>query len=535
MSDGLATTLAVLQKTENEAAVRVLVAALDSPNPAIQDGALKALLLRRSRVGHREILRRFPRMPARWKGIVRQHQGRLTGALRDAVLGVDPQACLTACEAAVWFREYDLIPTLLNALDDRGRVPVEALASTILELSLNLYDELAAPRDYNSRRDPQVVRRHLLTSLEEAVARFPNHRRREVLEAFLLLTGRENAGLKKILINPHHPAFAPIIDLLMQSTLGGVVRLLLSFLDDPHVPAAVLNVIAKRSDLRFVQHLVGKLGQEPCQAATQNLRKLQSVAWLHEGTALLGKLDGTAQQGVVRLVLRCGIPRLQAFTTIEQLLLHGKPEGRRAAAEALAEFSGADANALAVRALDDPDPGVQANAARQLRRRGIPGVLPRLVTLLDSPHAEVRQAARDNLSEFTVHRFLAASELLDSDVRTSTAMLVRKADPRSLPVLREELQSSIRARRLRALSVVRAMDAVEQLEDVIAGLMEDNDPLIRSEAAVALAKYPSPASREVLERAQFDASETVREVAASSMNDQAEFLRWREALSDPRD
>ncbi len=535
MSEGLATTLAVLQKTENEAAVRALVPALDSPNPAIQDGALKALLLRRNRAGHREVLRRFPRMPARWKAIVRRHQGRLTGALRDAVLGIDPQACLTACEAAVWFREYELIPTLLNALDDRGRVPIEALASTILELALNLYDELASPRDYNSPRDPQVVRRHLLTSLEEAVARYPNHRRREVLEAFLLLTTRDNAGLKKILINPHHPAFTPIIELLTQSTLGGIVRLLLSFLDDPHVPAAVMAVIAKRSDLRFVQHLLGRMSQEVSQAGKQNLRKLQSVAWLHEGIAFLTKLDGPSQQGVVRLVMRCGIPRLQAFTTIEQLLLHGKPEGRRAAAEALAEFRGADANALAVRALDDPDPLVQANGVRQLRRRGIPGVLPRLVTLLDSPHAEVRHAARENLSEFTIERFLAACELLDEEVRASTALLVRKADPRTLPVLREELQSSIRARRLRGLSVACAMDVVDPLEDLVVGLMDDEDPAIRGEAAAALAKCASPTSRQVLERARFDTSVAVREVVACSLNDQAEFFRWREALADPRD
>ncbi len=535
VSEGLATTLAVLQKVENEAAVRVLVPALDSPNQAIRDGALKALLLRRSRAGHREVLRRLPRMSQRSRAVVREHRGRLSGALRDAVLGSDPQACLTACETAAWLGEYDLIPTLLNALDDRGGAPLAALARTVLELADGLRDELAAPRNSRARRDPQFVRKHVLPSLAEAAARYPNHRRPEVLEAFLLLNGGEHAALKKILGDRHHVAFSPIHDLLAQSPLDGILALLLSFLDDPHVPPAVLGVIARRSDPKFVQCLLEKLSRKPSQAATRNLRKLQSIAWLHEGLTLLGRLDGTAQRGAVRLVMCCGIPRLQAFTTIEPLLLHGKPEGRRAAVEALAEFRGADANALAVRALDDPDPSVQASVVRQLRRRSIPGVLPRLVALMDSPHAQVRKAARESLAEFTVRRFLAAYDLLDEDVRASTALLVKKADPHTAAVLREELQSRVRSRRLRALSVSRTMDVVDELEDQITRLMDDADHLVRSEAAAALAKCGSAASREALDRARYDSSERVREVAAGGLHERAEFMRWRETLFDPRD
>lgn len=535
MGEGLATTLAVLQKVENEAAVSVLVPALDSPNHTIRDGALKALLSRRSRMGHREVLRRLPRMTGRQKAIVQQHGGRLTGALRDAILGIDLQACLTACEAAVWLREYDLIPTLLNALDERGRAPVDTLASTILKLALVLYEELGAQADHNARRDPKIVRQHVLTSLEEAVARYPNHRRREVLEAFLALTGRENAALMKILVNPHHPAYLPIIELLTHSPLGGIVRLLLSFLGAPHVPSAILGVIAKRSDRTFVQHLLKKLVAKPSRATVQNLRKLQSIAWLQEGMAFLSQLDAAAQCGVVKLVMNSGIPRLHAFTTTEQLLLHGKPEARRAAAVALAEFSGADANALALRALDDPDPQVQAAIVRQLRRRGIPGVLTRLVELLDSPHAVVRKAARDNLDEFTIQRFLAAFDLLDEEVRESTALLIKKTDPQTIPALREELQSNIRTRRLRGLSVARVMDLVENLEDVILGLLGDDDHLIRSEAASALATCASPASLEALQESQYDTSEAVRAAAARGLHERAAFHNWRESLSDPRD
>ena len=57
---GLAATFRLLTKTENEAAFGCCSMRLDSPHPAIQEGALVALLGRRSPAGGREILRRLP-------------------------------------------------------------------------------------------------------------------------------------------------------------------------------------------------------------------------------------------------------------------------------------------------------------------------------------------------------------------------------------------------------------------------------------------------------------------------------------------
>ena len=89
MGEGLTMTFEVLSRSDNEAAVEVLIAGLDNANPAIQEGSLVALLGRRPAAGGREILDRMSRMKPEWKAIVGQHQGRLTGALRDAILGTD--------------------------------------------------------------------------------------------------------------------------------------------------------------------------------------------------------------------------------------------------------------------------------------------------------------------------------------------------------------------------------------------------------------------------------------------------------------
>src|SRR5208282_195047 len=168
-------------------------------------------------------------MTPEWKTIICQHRGRLTGALRDAVLGTDPGLCENGCRAAVMFRDYDLVPTLLAALDGSAEFNAELAAQTALELVEALCEELGGGRDPSDRRDPQMIRRYVLGSLESSVQRFSQHKRREVIESFLLLASRDNATLRQILDIMHHAAQSTMIDVLSKSSKRGVLRLLLSF------------------------------------------------------------------------------------------------------------------------------------------------------------------------------------------------------------------------------------------------------------------------------------------------------------------
>ncbi|HTU25061.1 MAG TPA: hypothetical protein VMF30_06675, partial [Pirellulales bacterium] len=178
---GLAKTFHVLAKTPNEAAVAVLVAALDSPDPAIQEGALWALLERRSPTGQREILKRLHRDAERWRPIIDQRQGSLTHALRDAVLGSDIQLCRNACQAIIWFREYDLLPALIVAAEDQSHPNVDVAAHTIVELAELLSAAMSAPHSTTDRRDPQLIRRRVAGLLDASVSRFVKHSRREII------------------------------------------------------------------------------------------------------------------------------------------------------------------------------------------------------------------------------------------------------------------------------------------------------------------------------------------------------------------
>ena len=536
MNIGLDNTLSVLAKTDNEAALRVLVPALDSPHSSIQLGALRALLQRRSPAGHQEILRRLHFMPSSWKSVISEHRGRMLRTLRDAVLSSDAQRCSNACQAAVWFREYDVVPTLLNALGQRTQQQRELLAATVLELVKALHTELLqANSEPNRGRDPQIVRSHTVTALEASVEKFLIHERIEVIESFLLLTSRENPILGRLLTSQHHVAYSPVVSVLSEGQHPAIIRLLLSFLEDPHVPPSVLKVIAGRADLKFVQSLLRKIGRAPSRAVAQNLKRIESIRWLRGSPAFYDQLDDAAQHGVVRLVMASGIPRLQAFSTVEFILMRGKPGGRREAAEALKQFNGVEANALALRALHDRDPQVQATIVGQLRRRSIPGVLSELVELIDSPHALVRKAVRESLSEFHFNRYLGAFDILDEEVRQSTGALVMKIDPQATHLLRREMRCGARGRQQRALAMAQAMDAVEQIEEDVIDLLKDGDYLVRAEAASALGRSTTLRSELALSHVAKDSHPTVRQAAQRSLHEREEFSSWRAEFNDPRD
>src|SRR5581483_7926987 len=100
--------------------------------------------------------------------------------------------------------------------------------------------------DYRVRRDPQLVRKNVRTSLEQSVQRFIKHKRQEPIEAFLVLAARDNATLMQILLDPHHPSYLPVVQTLTHSPKPGVMRLLLGYLDDPQSPSAVIQAILHR-------------------------------------------------------------------------------------------------------------------------------------------------------------------------------------------------------------------------------------------------------------------------------------------------
>lgn len=529
---GVATTFELLGATANESATRVLVAALDSPEAALRDRARDGLLARRRVAGQLELLRRWHAFSPAWQATILEQPRRIAAGIREAALADDRQTCVNACDAAIRMREYDLVPTLLSITEDAENPHQELAAQTLLRLAQMLDEECKGSPDRSRRRDPQMVVKHVLASLDLSVQRFDRHHRADVLETFLILTDRDHPTLRRLLANPLDKAYRPISEILAHSPRESILRLIVSLLDDPDPPTPAITTASRRADLPFLRRLLTKIGSEPTPRIRASLKRISVIGWVGRCEELLSKLNESQQHSVVQMVVHSGMKRDDAFSVLRHVLEQGAPAGRRAAVRALVDHQGADANQLVLNAINDPDPGVQALALRQIRERGIPHAISRLVERLESPDEEVRQAVRESLADFDFPKYLANFDLLDDDLRKTTGALVRKVDPRVATLLGEELASPSRVRRLRALAVAPTIGVVQELEESLLEILHDTDHFLRAEAARALGQCATITSREALANALNDRNSFVQETAKESLAVVTRALRQQTDRSD---
>ncbi len=486
---------------------------------------MRSLLARSGKASPREILARWPRLDGSLRQIAAERPGRLSTVCREAMLGADRRSSEAAAAAILECNDFEQFSLLAKLVEDERYPHADLVDGILVELADQLYDGATSLEDYVRQRDLQRVRTHAVDLLQPLVETFGEHGRRPAIEAFCMLARRENTVLRRVLREPREAAHESTCDVLLNSQRLGVMHLLVSFLDDPYAPLSALDVIARRYDRPFLHELTGRLASAPPRVAVENLRRLESIIWLGTDFAVIDDLDEISQAGAVRLASASGMSRADVLDLLEHVLHFGNVGGRRAASNVLPGFDDPKATELMRRALEDPDPQVQANVLAHLRPRNVQGALATLVAMVESPHDLVRQAAREGLEEFNFERFLRSWDTMDEDVRRTTGVLVKKVDPQALHDLAHELSAMSRTRRIRALAAAEAMEAVVEMEEPIVALLRDSDHMVRAAAAQALGSCATRAARDALRDALVDRSVVVQEAAENSLFRLAEQLR----------
>lgn len=513
----LATTFRLLAKTDNESAVNVLVAGLNSSQREVREQALTAILDRQSPTTELLLLRRWPELSERWKQQIAERPGWLSRAIRAAIVNRERSLFEIACTAAVVTRDYEAIPYLVSSAVDPMNILATSAATATLELAEQLADEIVSPRDYRSRRDPKVQRDHAIVALEQATEHTGYSQVKVLIEVLLLVAKRDTAALVRVLQSAADRAHNHVVETLLTSTRPAIESLLLSYLDQPQAPQAAIGILARRADLGFIRRLMRKLAGGATYVEKTNLQRITAIPWLRDHLSVLDGLHDNEQPGALHLAVESAIPREQALDVLAYLARYGKLPARRLAAEVLNQFRGPVAAKLTVELMDDDDPQVRAAAARQLRERNIPGAIQRLTGLLDSSHAEEREAALGSLQEFTFEHFASNFEQLDAAARLSSGALVRRVDPHAVEKIRSELAAISRGRKQRAIELALALGAVEELHGQIAAFLAGEDQFLRIEAIRALATCDSRATRDALRDSLLDSHPLVREAAEAAL------------------
>ena len=512
MKSGLEKTFSFLKKTENEAAVEVLSRALDDESSTVQQLALQALLERRSPVGHRAIFDRLPKLEEH-RAIISERPERLVRAVGKALKTADKASSVAAFKAILEFRLYEALPAMISVMQDPDSPHLEISKKAILALTEKFYADLSDEK--LPRAD--AIRARITTSLEEAIGQFNTHQSLEIIESFILVAKQQNAFLRRMLRQQSDTVHHAMVDVLSNSQRGGVVRVLLGFLEDHQMPVVVKNIIASRTDMKFVKNLLEFAGPSPSRAVSQTLSMLDSFAWARPGHETLMELDESCQFNAVWLLMASKIPREEVQELLGVLLAEGNPGGRRASAEALAKFTDPGAAAMVVRALNDQDPQVRAHLVRQLRPRNVPGALSLLIRMVDGAEETVREALRESLPEFTFRQFLVNFDVLPEELRATTGHLVRTIDPDAESTLRDEMRCLSPVRRRKAVLASAAMGLTRQMERSLIELLSDEDHMVRIAAAKSLAEVDTMPSWGALRDALLDKSVIVKEAAEESL------------------
>jgi HEAT repeat protein len=518
------TTADLLATSRNHAVLPLLLVGMKSGDPIVRSAVLRAAIRRRDAATHLQLIRHFSALDDVDQAILCDAHSSMphhaAPTLKSAILEGAKTDCAAACEIIVKSGDFELLRTLLSAAENKHhRHPADLFAaiSGLVDVLFQDLAQWASGIRPSGGHDPSFTRHQALNALEQSIGRYAQHQRREILDAFLVLAPVDNTTLLKILRDLRHPCHAATVQTLSTSQDSGIMERLVDLLRDTDAPNAVLEIIAGRNDLQFVNLLLHELRHPVPIRVLHNMKRLRQIAWTTSNCDLLLELDGRAQAVGVELVAASDVSREVVFELLARVMHGGLAEGRRASCHALAQFRSAPADELVRAALDDPDASVQATAVRQMRSRRLPDSLQRLIRLLDSPSSEVRDAARSSLAEFNFVRYRAMFDLLNDETAHATGVLVHKVDASANQKLLEDLSSPSLATRLRGIEMAIAMAAADDVEPQLIELTQHENAALRKEAILALAHCTRPECDSVLEAASHDRNGTIAEAARQSL------------------
>ena len=507
--------------------MQLLIHALETPTTAIHDGALEALLARRSSVGHDLILQRFHQLDNPNLERVRKKGYLSLKSIRDALLGFDRQVCRNGCRVILWFREYSMVPTLLNVLYSQQCRYEEVISETLIDLIQVLSNEWILNGQEEKEGLAEQQRQKLLRDREQALEALRlgistfgiKHRRIEPIQGLLLLAELDDPILPKVLDSLRHPAFAPMMNQLAKSKTQNVMRLLLSSYSQPQPLKSFIAVAANRSDPEFIEQLIVLLRTKMDETVTKNLRYIENISWTDDIESILGDRNEEDQVAMLQYFLGTKLSKDRLFKVVCFFLKQGSLESRRIAAEAMVQFTGNHVNQLLLGMLDDADPYVQASIIKTIRHRGIPEASSRVFQLKDSPYEVVQEAIRDTFDEFSFQRYIGSYEMLDEETRHIMGHLVYEIDPQTIPLLKKELTSNLRNSRARALSIVELMEVAPKVEDELLQMIDNEDSVLQIRILELLDQIPTETAKERIRKALNNSNELVANTAQRLLED----------------
>ncbi len=483
---GLDLTFETLSKTRNEAAVEVLIAALDDDCATTRRRALAALLSRTEPHSPQRVLANWQKLQPDDHRILRQKKQWMADTI-DAALRRGGEHVVTAIEAAESLSLTTVIPALvLLAESSASRSIKQRATDAVLGMAVTLGADARADRDRPTVRAPVVTR------LADSVRRFAMHRNEELVDAFLVVSTWGDSDLRQM-FSDTGPSMELVCNRLVASENAGVVDLLAGFVRRRNIHPQITGIMRSRSDEPFCDALLRNIGPEPTATVLRNLRDIGIPECCRGGEGLLGRVAPDYRSPLVHLYVAANEDPLETLHLIAATVERAVPGSETAAAIGLSrcEIPNIDFWMRAAVPVADGDESVIASDdnARLLKR---------LIDLLDHSDASVVRGVRRVLSPLHAAEMLPRFQSLRSRSRRRLGRVVMMVDPDAIQRVKDALRHPVLKNRLEAIAMADALAVVDLLSDSFTHIAREDHSEARVRAAEVMSVANSEATMQLL-------------------------------------
>lgn len=471
---GLEATFETLKATRNEAAIDVLIAALDDERSGTRQAALSAITVRPESRAAEMVLANWNKLRADDISSLKG-KGRWMRPAVAAALVSNHDHLASALDATESLQIFDVLPQVIVLAESSN---VDTIKKRATKIILTLVEPLGLKA--REGQDQATIRKPARSQLVESLNRFSEHHNHHLVDALLVISEWGDSDLRRCL-SSESKTHQLICQRLHQSNHPGVINLLAGFIRRRKIEPQIAEQIRSRVDVEFRDALLKTITADPSTTVVKNLHKLGIPESLRGGEAILDDIN----------------PNHRAAATHTHVAANGDSIEMLHFVVGSVQRGGKGVNTMATFAMTNcrvpetelwmPAALVVASGDEQ-RILSDPNahLLQRLIDLLDHPEPALVASVRRILRPLHADQMLGHFESLRPQSRRRLGSVMQQIDPDLIERVRVALRHPVLNHRLQAIAMADALAVVDRLSDSFEQIAQQDHQVARMQAAEAM-------------------------------------------------
>ncbi|MGB0596859.1 MAG: hypothetical protein ACPGLY_09220 [Rubripirellula sp.] len=471
---GLEATFETLKATRNEAAIDVLIAALDDESSSTRQAALAAITARPESRAAEMVLANWNKLRADdIRGLKRR--GKWMRPAVTAALASNHAHLESALDATESLQIFDVLPQVIVLAESSNSDTIKKRATKII---LTLVEPLGLKA--REGQDQATVRKPARSQLVESLNRYSEHRNHHLVDALIVISEWGDGDLRRCL-SSESKTHQLICQRLHQSNHPSVINLLAGFIRRRKIEPQIAEQIRSRDDVEFRDALLKTITADPSATVLRNLHQLGIPESLRGGEAILDDIDPNHRAAATHTYVAANGDSIEMLHFVVGSVQRGGTGVNATATFAMTKCGVPEAELWMLAALV-----VAGGDKQKILCDPNAHLLQRLIDLLDHPEPTLVTSVRRLLRPLHADQILGRFESLRPQSRRRLGSVVQQIDPDLIERVRDALRHPVLNHRLQAIAMADALTVVDRLSDSFERIARQDHQVARMQAAEAM-------------------------------------------------